>query len=132
MLVASCRWLINWRGNAVRVCGLRGDVAHLTPSASHLLHSKQIQRLFGISRPAITAREYYCTPRIIKNSRWSSHSIKNLTFVVRSSLNFSIMKSTASVDLLWYLLNQPPIYTVNEIRKKKNLTFEMCEDNINR
>ena len=44
LLLGSCRWLIKWRGNAARLCGLRGDVAHLTPPASHLPHSKQLQQ----------------------------------------------------------------------------------------
>lgn len=45
----------------MRVCGLKGDVTHLIPPDSRLLRSKQLQQLFGISRPAITACEYYCT-----------------------------------------------------------------------
>lgn len=77
LLLGSCRWLINWRVNAVRVCGLRWDVAHLTPPASRLLHARQLQQLFGISRPAITACEYYCTTQIIRHSCCSAHSVQN-------------------------------------------------------
>lgn len=79
LLLGSCRWLINWRVNAVRVCGLRGDVAHLTPPASCLLHARQLQQLFGISRSAITACEYYCTTQIMRHSCCSARSVQNFT-----------------------------------------------------
>lgn len=58
-LVLAGDWLIE--ENAARVCGLRGDLGHLTPPASCLPHARQLQQIFGISRSPITACEYYCT-----------------------------------------------------------------------
>lgn len=68
----------------MRVCGLKGDATHLTPPASRLLHSKQLQQLFGISRPAITAGEYYCAARVMRRS--CSEQI--LSSVREASINF--------------------------------------------
>lgn len=69
--------------DAVRVCGLKGDVTYLSPSAPHCLHCKLLQRLFWISRPAITAGECYCPTRVAKCYCWSVHSshISALIFV---------------------------------------------------
>lgn len=99
------RWLKNWRGYAVRVCGLKGDVTHLKPPASHLLHSKQLQQLFGISRPAITACEYYCTTRIMRSSCWSARGVQNL--VGNSDISdSSAVKCAGFAGLIWNILKR--------------------------
>ena len=75
----------SWSGkgkNAVRVCGFQGNATYLAaPSAPHRLHRKLLQRLFGISRPTITASECYCPPRMARPSCWSVHSSSFSTLI---------------------------------------------------
>ena len=126
----------NWRGNAARVCGLRGDAAHLTPPASRLLHSKQApaalwnQQAGNYSLWVLLHYPNYETFPLISTRRTEfefSGKIQH-NFQLRRAVVLLIRRPCLT---LFFFLEQQTISTVKESIRKQPSHMQHCADAFN-